>query len=348
MKILEIVGARPQFIKAGVVSKLFRREQSITDIILHTGQHYDENMSKIFFDELEIPKPSYNLNVGSGTHGKQTALMLEGIEKVLIEEKPDWVLVYGDTNSTVAGSLAASKLHIKVAHIEAGLRSFNREMPEEINRITTDHISDVLFAPTINAINLLEKEGLKNRSHFSGDVMFDSVLHYQNVAEEKYKLKNITSLENYYLATVHRQENTDDKNKLQNLFTAFSNLDLPVLIPLHPRTKKLITNIKFNDNIKVIDPVSYLEMLLLLKNSKKVFTDSGGLQKEAYFLKKPCITLRNETEWIETLENNWNFIVGTDVDLILEKSKEQPSENQKNSFGDGKAGEKIVNFIKHS
>ncbi|MBK7104710.1 MAG: UDP-N-acetylglucosamine 2-epimerase (non-hydrolyzing) [Ignavibacteriae bacterium] len=345
MKIIEIIGARPQFIKAAVVSKQLRKFPEIKDLILHTGQHYDENMSKVFFDELQIPKPDYNLNVGSGNHGKQTALMLEGIEKILIDENPDWVIVYGDTNSTIAGSLAASKLHIKVAHVEAGLRSFNRLMPEEINRITTDHISDILFAPTQNAMSLLEKEGLKERSFFSGDVMFDSVLFYQNLAEEKFFLNQITDLNEFYLATIHRQENTDDTNRLQNIFTAFSNLDFPVLLPLHPRTQKYLPQIKFSENVKIINPVSYLEMLILLKNCKKVLTDSGGLQKEAYFLQKQCITLREETEWIETLENNWNFIVGPDVTKIINSAKLSPTSEQKKYFGDGNAGELIANYL---
>ncbi|MFZ1292136.1 MAG: UDP-N-acetylglucosamine 2-epimerase (non-hydrolyzing) [Melioribacteraceae bacterium] len=347
MKIIEIIGARPQFIKAAVVSKQLRKDEKIKDIILHTGQHYDENMSKVFFDELQIPKPDYNLNVGSGNHGKQTALMLEGIEKILIDEKPDWVLVYGDTNSTIAGSLAASKLHIKIAHVEAGLRSFNRLMPEEINRITTDHISDILFAPTQNAMNLLAKEGLKERSYFSGDVMFDSVLFYKNLAEEKFSLNQITNLEEFYLTTIHRQENTDDINNLQNIFTAFSNLDFPVLIPLHPRTQKYLAQINFSENVEIIEPVSYLEMLILLKNCKKVLTDSGGLQKEAFFLQKQCITLRNETEWIETLENNWNFIVGTDIQKIINSVKSIPTSKQKKYFGDGNAGEIIAAYLKN-
>lgn len=345
MKIIEIIGARPQFIKAAVVSKQLRKHEKINDIILHTGQHYDENMSKVFFEELQIPKPDFNLNVGSGSHGKQTALMLEGIEEVLKNENPNWVLVYGDTNSTIAGSLAASKLHIKVAHVEAGLRSFNRLMPEEINRITTDHISDILFAPTQNAMQLLKNEGLKDRSYFSGDVMFDSVLFYQNLAEERILLNQITNLNEFYLATIHRQENTDDPQKLQNIFSAFSDLDIPVLLPLHPRTQKLIKQINYSGNVHIVNPVGYLEMLLLIKNSKKVLTDSGGLQKEAYFLKKQCVTLRNETEWIETLQGNWNFTVGTDINQIIEKTKINFAEDQLNSFGDGKAGEHIVNHI---
>ncbi len=346
MKIINIIGARPQFVKVGIVNKSLIEDKDFESLIIHTGQHYDENMSKIFFDELEIARPDYNLEVGSGTHGKQTAAMLSGIEEVLIKEKPDWVLVYGDTNSTVAGSLAAAKLHIKTAHIEAGLRSFNRLMPEEINRIATDHISDLLFAPTKTAMELLTKEGLESKSVFSGDVMFDSILYFEKLAEKKKQIENITSLKDFYLATIHRQENTDDIERLQNIFTAFSQLDFPVILPLHPRTQKLISNIKYSDNVKIIDPISYLEMILLLKHCKKVLTDSGGLQKEAYFLRKQCVTLRDETEWTETLENNWNFVVGTDTKLILEKVKADKIDKQNDYFGDGKSVDKILSAIK--
>lgn len=345
MKIVSIIGARPQFIKAAVVSKEFMNKTEIEDVLVHTGQHYDENMSKIFFDELEIPKPCYNLEVGSGTHAKQTGEMLIKIEDVLLSEKPDWILVYGDTNSTIAGALAAAKLHIKIAHVEAGLRSFNRFMPEEINRITTDRISDLLLVPSQNAMHLLENEGLAESSKFVGDVMFDSILFYQQMAEDKCSLSELVDEKEFHLATVHRAENTDDKNRLQNIFSAFSELDIPVVLPLHPRTKTKLNEIKYNDNVKIIDPVSYLEIILLLKNSKKAFTDSGGLQKEAYFLKKPCITLRDETEWIETLNGNWNFIVGTNKDLIIEKSLVDTFGEQGSYYGDGRAGEKIVNAL---
>lgn len=344
MKIVNLVGARPQFVKAAVISKVINKLDGVSEVLIHTGQHYDEKMSKVFFDELEIPHPDYNLEVGSGSHGKQTALMLERVEEVLIKEKPDCVLVYGDTNSTVAGALAASKLHIKIAHVEAGLRSFNRLMPEEINRIATDHISDLLFAPSINAMELLEKEGLKSKSIFTGDVMYDSILFYKEFAEKKYSLSDITSLNDYYLATVHRQENTDNPQRLKNIFEAFAKLDAPVILPLHPRTKKLIGNIDVS-NVEIIDPVSYLELIILLKNSKKVLTDSGGLQKEAFFMQKPCITLRDETEWIETLNGNWNFIVGTDVDLILEKIGVDNYQKQLDYFGNGKAGDVIINSL---
>jgi len=345
MKIATIIGARPQFIKSATISRIFRNYNDINEIIIHTGQHYDENMSEIFFNELKIPKPNYNLEVGSESHGKQTAMMLEKIEAILLKEKPDWVLVYGDTNSTIAGALAATKLHIKIAHVEAGLRSFNRKMPEEINRIATDHISDILFVPTQNAMNLLANEGIVERAVLVGDVMYDAILYNQKLADEKYKLSDITNLNNFYLGTIHRPSNTDNLVRLQNIFSAFSELDLPIILPLHPRTQKIIKKIKYSKNVKIIEPVSYLKMIVLLKNCKKVLTDSGGLQKEAYYLHKPCITMRDETEWIETLENNWNFIVGADKDLILEKVKNKEFGKQKDYFGDGKAAEKIVDFI---
>lgn len=317
------------------------------EVIIHTGQHYDENMSDVFFTELNIPKPIYNLAVGSSQHGKQTGRMLEGIEDALIKESPDWVIVYGDTNSTVAGALAASKLHIPIAHIEAGLRSYNRRMPEEINRIATDHISDILFAPTMNALSILQSEGLGERSLFSGDVMYDSILYFKDKSAREVNLTDIVPVEpgKYYLATIHRQENTDDINRLQEIFMAFSELDLPVIVPLHPRTKNILDEVAFRSNVKIINPVGYLEMVKLLSNCIKVFTDSGGLQKEAYFLKKPCITLREETEWPETLEGCWNFTVGADKEKILSKVNFCNYGDQVNSFGDGKAAEKIISRL---
>jgi UDP-GlcNAc3NAcA epimerase len=348
MKIATIIGARPQFIKAATVSRIIREDNVIKEIIIHTGQHYDANMSNVFFKELNIPIPEMNLEVGSGPHGKQTARMLMSIEEVLINEQPDWVLVYGDTNSTLAGALAASKLHIPIAHVEAGLRSFNRAMPEEINRIMTDHISDCLFAPTQNAITLLGKEGLSARAVFSGDVMYDSILYYRDIALKKFSSQIITGTTpgQYYLATVHRQENTDVTENLRNIFRAFSELDMPVIVPLHPRTLKFMKHVPYKENVKLMEPVGYLEMIALLDGCHKVLTDSGGLQKEAFFLKKPCLTLRTETEWTETLEDNWNFVVGTDPTRILEKIHISPSGEQKNFFGDGKAAEKIVAYLK--
>jgi UDP-GlcNAc3NAcA epimerase len=346
MKIVTIVGARPQFIKAATISRVIKNRSDIQEVIIHTGQHYDENMSDVFFKELGIPAPQINLEVGSGSHGKQTARMLEGIEEVLMREKPDWVLVYGDTNSTLAGAMAAAKLNIPIAHVEAGLRSFNRSMPEEINRIATDHVSDCLFAPTQNAINLLAKEGLAERAIFSGDVMYDSVLHYRGLAAGSCSLDKIApgvDPDEYYLATVHRQENTNNIKKLQMIFLALSELDKTVIVPLHPRTRDIMDeDITFRKNVKIIDPVGYLEMLTLLDNCHKVLTDSGGVQKEAFFLKKPCITLREETEWIETLDGNWNFVVGSDKQLILDRIHRNPTNEPAQLFGDGHSAEKII------
>ena len=345
MKLATIIGARPQFIKAATVSRILKDYPSITEIIIHTGQHYDDNMSKVFFRQLQIPRPDYDLEVGSASHGKQTGLMLERIERVLLEEKPDWVLTYGDTNSTIAGALAAVKLHIPTAHVEAGLRSFNRKMPEEINRIATDHVSDLLFVPTQNAMELLDKEGLSEKAVFSGDVMYDSVLFYSELLNNTHKPPILDSIDTYFLATIHRPENTDNPQRLQNIFSAFSEVDLPVILPLHPRTRKLLDGVKYNDNVKIIDPVGYLQMLYLLKHSSKVLTDSGGLQKEAYFMRKPCLTLRDQSEWVETLEGNWNFIVAADKDLILNKIRVGEYGPQTKAFGDGKAAQKIVDRI---
>lgn len=345
MKICSVVGARPQFIKAAVVNKVIAKTENIKEIVVHTGQHYDENMSKVFFDELAIPKPDYNLEVGSASHAVQTAEIMIKSEEIFNQIKPDWVLVYGDTNSTIAASLAAAKLHLKIAHVEAGLRSFNRLMPEEINRITTDRISNLLFAPTQNAINLLANEGISENVIFSGDVMYDSILFYEKFAEEKYELSEITDEEKFYVATIHRPANTDNPENLQNIFAAFSELDYPVIVPLHPRTKSMLSEIKYSENVKIIDPVPYLKIILLLKNSQKVLTDSGGLQKEAYFLNKQCITLRDETEWIETLNNNWNRLVGANTQKIIDAVNSEPTGERGNYFGDGKAGEKIVEAL---
>jgi len=345
MKLATIIGARPQFIKAAAVSRIIKKYDDIHETIIHTGQHYDANMSDVFFSELKIPRPDYNLEVGSASHGKQTGVMLERIEQVLQRENPDWVLTYGDTNSTLAGALAAVKLHIPIAHIEAGLRSFNRLMPEEINRIATDHVSDLLLAPTQNALQLLEREGLSGRSVFTGDVMFDSLLFYKELITDKHRIDEIKNINSFYLATIHRPENTDDKKRLQSIFEAFSHLNYPVILPLHPRTKKLLDGIKFNHNTLLVPPVSYLQMIYLLKNCQKVLTDSGGLQKEAYFMKKPCLTLRDQSEWVETLENNWNFIVGADTRKILEKIAVQEFGSQSEGFGDGRAAEHVIETV---
>ena len=324
MKILTVVGARPQFIKLAPLSKILR-ENGINEIIVHTGQHYDENMNDLFFKELEIPEPNYNLGIGSGNHGEQTGRMLIEIERIILKEKPDLVSVYGDTNSTLAGALAASKLHIKLAHVEAGLRSFNKRMPEEINRVLTDHVSDILFCPTQTAEENLKNKGITNGVYLVGDVMFDALLHFSKISDMKSNILERLNIKpkEYYLATIHRAENTDNYERLKNILTAFSKMDEIVVFPIHPRTRKTINyygldDLLENDNVKVIDPVGYLDMLKLEKNAKAILTDSGGVQKEAFWLKVPCITLRDETEWIETVNLGWNRLVGSDVEKILE------------------------------
>lgn len=348
MKIITVIGARPQFIKAAAVSNIIRKEHE--EILIHTGQHYDENMSKIFFEELGIPKPDYNLAVGSGGHGDQTGKMLIELEKIYLKEKPDLVLVYGDTNSTLAGALCASKLLIPVAHVEAGLRSFNMTMPEEQNRILTDHLSRLLFIPTETACKNLLKEGIEKGVYNVGDVMFDAVLHFKKMAEEKQSIIENIGVEHgkYILTTIHRAENTNDINRLRNIMEALNECGKNVVLPLHPRTKKYMDSygLKFNDNIKLIDPVGYLEMISLEMHAQKIVTDSGGVQKEAFFMKKPCITMRDETEWVETVENGWNVIVGTDKEKILDNIINfEPQKVQKEIFGDGKAAEKILSLI---
>lgn len=350
MKIVTIVGARPQFIKAAPVSRILR--QNHTEILVHTGQHYDYKMSEIFFDDLKIPKPNYNLQVGSGSHGKQTGEMLQKIEEVLLIEKPDSILVYGDTNSTLAGGLAASKLHIPVIHIEAGLRSFNRRMPEEINRVVVDHLSTILFAPTETAVKNLQKEGITHNIYNVGDVMYDATLYNLGLAEKKSTILKQYNLEpfQYYLSTIHRPENVDNKESLANILQALSLLDKTVLLPLHPRTEKQISLFGLKDqantNILIIPPVGYLDMLTLENNAKGILTDSGGIQKEAYFLKTPCFTMRSETEWIETVEMGWNKVVGNAKEAIIEAvSSFQKPDNYVNCYGDGKASiymEKIL------
>jgi len=356
MKIVSIVGARPQFIKATIVSQAIEKHNStssetIEEILVHTGQHYDYRMSEIFFQELKLKKPHYNLEVGSDTHAKQTARMLERIEDVLFEENPDLVLVYGDTNSTLAGALAASKLNIPVAHIEAGIREHKREMPEEQNRILTDHISSLLFCPTQTAVENLKREGITEGVFFTGDVMLDALLTSLPIAEKHSKILENLSLVpgNYYLTTIHRAENTDNEEKLRNILLALNQLELPVVFPIHPRTRNAVERFglrEFLDGLIVIEPVGYLDMLILERNARKILTDSGGVQKEAYFLGVPCVTLRNETGWVETLEGGWNVLAGTNVEKIVESVKiPPPSSPRGDFFGDGKAGERIVEII---
>ena len=360
MKIVTIVGARPQFIKAAAVSRAIAKynhsigsdAKPITEIIVHTGQHYDRNMSEVFFEELEIPKPDINLGVGSGPHGQQTGEMLIHIEKVLLAEKPDWLMVYGDTNSTLAGALAAVKLHIPVAHVEAGLRSFNKTMPEEHNRVLTDHCSHYLYCPTVTSVSNLEKEGLNQGIFLVGDVMHDSVIFNMKLAEEKSTILGTLKItpKEYGLATVHRAENTDDMTKINSIFQALNRVSkdcAPVIVPLHPRTRKQIesSGLEFPD-LSIINPVSYLDMLSLEKNAKFILTDSGGVQKEAYWLKTPCITMRDETEWIETTNSGWNILSGANTDRIYHcvTSFTIPKEHP-NAFGNGQAAESIVSIM---
>jgi UDP-GlcNAc3NAcA epimerase len=351
MKIVTIIGARPQFIKAAMVSLEIAKHKSIDEVLVHTGQHFDENMSDIFFDQMNIPKPKYNLNVSGGNHGEMTGKMLIAIELVLLEEKPDLVLVYGDTNSTLAGALAASKLHIKVAHIEAGLRSFNFKMPEEQNRILTDNLSTLLFCPTDTSLNNLMKEGVNHRKiHLVGDVMQDAAIHFSKLAKCPEDL-NITELENgFVLSTIHRAENTDSKERLGQIVDAINEISnkIKVVLPLHPRTKAKLKEYGLEISATVIDPVGYFEMLYLIDNSKIVISDSGGLQKEAFFFSKPCLTLRDETEWIELVEKGVNFLTGANKNLILSSFDDLlhvKVEDENDLYGGGKASSNIVNKI---
>jgi UDP-GlcNAc3NAcA epimerase len=349
MKVVTIVGARPQFIKAAVVSRVFAAHDEVEEILVHTGQHFDTNMSDIFFAEMSIPKPHYNLNINGLSHGAMTGQMIEKIEGVLLKENPDWVLVYGDTNSTLAGALAAKKLHIRVAHVEAGLRSFNMKMPEEINRILTDRISDILFCPTDMAIKNLKREGFDNfpsQIVKIGDVMQDAAIFYSAKAQKP----DFDLSGKFVICTLHRAENTDDKERLSEIIYALEDISRKcvVVLPLHPRTKAKLADMNFDfqkSSIRFIDPVGYLEMVWLLKHCSIVMTDSGGLQKEAYFFEKYCITMRDETEWVELVDNNFNLLSGSDRDKIL-YSYDYLSNNLKGNFenrlyGNGNAGEKV-------
>lgn len=338
-----MVGARPQFVKASVVSRALRKNHN--EILLHTGQHYDDDMSKVFFDVMHIPKPDYNLEVGSGPHGWQKAKMLEMIEKIILETKPDMALVYGDTNSTLAGALAAVKLHVPVAHIEAGLRSFNLKMPEEVNRKLTDHISRLLFCPTETAVANLKKEGITEGVHLTGDVMLDAAMQYSQLKSDILERNNLKP-KDYFMLTVHRPVNTDESRNLKNILNAVK--DRNVVFPAHPRTVGMIRRhgIIVPDNIKLIKPVDYIESLTLLKNSRKLLTDSGGMQKEAYFFGIPCITLREETEWVETVTAGWNTLTGADTEKISNAMESfQPSTERPPFYGKGDAVSHILRVI---
>jgi UDP-GlcNAc3NAcA epimerase len=353
-KILTILGARPQFIKAGTVSREIAKHGFIQEIIVHTGQHYDANMSDIFFDEMKIAKPDYFLGIGGKSHGAMTGQMIEKIEEVALKEKPDWIMVYGDTNSTLAGAIVASKLHIKLAHIEAGLRSFNMNMPEEVNRILTDRVSNILFCPTDAAVQNLKNEGYDNlecKVVKSGDVMQDGALFYKALAvKPSFEIKN-----DFILCTIHRAENTDDESRLRAIFEALEEVakEKQIILPLHPRTKKIIENLTLNThNLTIIDPVGYLEMVWLIDNCSLIMTDSGGLQKEAYFFEKPCITLRDETEWVELVEIGANVLVGADKTKIINAYKNHSIFHFENSkldlYGGGKAAQRIINELINS
>jgi UDP-GlcNAc3NAcA epimerase len=330
MRIMSIVGARPQFVKLAAVSRAIARKNAqgvrLEDLIVHTGQHYDPGMSDVFFEELEIPQPAVDLEIGSGSHGAQTARMLEGIERLLLERKPDAVVVYGDTNSTVAGALAAAKLHVPVVHVEAGLRSFNRTMPEELNRIATDHLSDVLLAPTPTAMKNLTNEGLGRRARFTGDVMLDAVRYNRGLARERSRILETLGLteRSYCVVTLHRADNTEpgQLRPLLDVLNELANGGAPMVFPVHPRTRKVIDTAlpgwKAASNFRLIDPLGYLDMLRLVDAAHVVLTDSGGLQKEAFFVGRPCITLRTETEWVETVEAGGNLVVGAERSRILD------------------------------
>lgn len=349
-KIVSVIGARPQFIKAGAISRKILENTEIKEVLIHTGQHYDSKMSEVFFKELEIPSPKYNLGIGGFSHGAMTGRMIEGIEKILLEEKPNFTLVYGDTDSTLAGALASVKLQIPVIHIEAGLRSFNMQMPEEINRILTDRISSLLFAPTKRAVENLQREGFENfdcEIVCSGDVMYDVALYYKDRA----KKPNMVFPKEFILCTLHRAENTENLQKMKNIFEALNKISsqIPVIMPLHPRTqnKILVNNIQA-ENIYFIEPLGYLEMVWALQNCVMVATDSGGLQKEAYYFKKPCITLREETEWVELLEVGCNCLVGADAEKIYQAFKKMSDINLNFDallYGNGNASQKILEVI---
>ena len=345
-KIITVVGARPQFIKAATLSRQFKL-LGIEEKIIHTGQHFDANMSEIFFDEMEIPKPAYQLDIHGVSHGAMTGRMLEGIEKILMTEKPDGVLVYGDTNSTLAGALAAAKLHIPVIHVEAGLRSFNMEMPEEINRILTDRISNALFCPTDTAVNNLMREGFDNipvQIIKNGDVMQDAAMYYADKAQLKSDIIRKAGLNKFVLATIHRQENTDNPENLKNIIEGLNAIhkEIPVVVPMHPRTRNILAQNYQLPDFTIIDPVGYFDMIMLLKSCEMVITDSGGVQKEAFFFAKHCITLREQTEWVELVDKGFNLLVGSDIDKLRDAFdffRTKKSDFSINLYGNGKAAE---------
>lgn len=350
MKIVTILGARPQFIKASVVSSALGRA-GIDERIVHTGQHFDSCMSDVFFQDLDLPQPHHHLNIHSLSHGAMTGQMMEKLEELLLQNRPDWVCVYGDTNSTLAGALVAAKLNIPLAHIESGLRSFNRHMPEEVNRVVTDHLSQLLFAPTPLAVQWLQHEGISRGVHLVGDVMMDAILTYQTKANQTSEIlvRHQLSPDQFYLATIHRPSNTDDYHRLSDILESFTTLDFPVVFPIHPRTSVQIQKMGLDhylttDSLVAIPPTSYLDMLMLESSCRAVITDSGGMQKEAYILQRPCLTLRNETEWQETVEVGWNQLVQPEALSDAIASFVQPSESPM-LYGEGDAADKISEII---
>jgi UDP-GlcNAc3NAcA epimerase len=375
-KIITVIGARPQIIKAAAISRAIKNSFSdvLNEVIVHTGQHYDDNMSAIFFEELGIPNPQFNLNVGSGSHGAQTAKMIEGMEKLMLDEKPDGVVIYGDTNSTIAAALAASKIHVPVFHIEAGLRSYNKSMPEEVNRILSDHISTLLFCPTKTAVDNLVKEGFstlneniptvdKPHVHLCGDIMFDNSMYFSSISDQKSRILDEIDVsdKNYILVTIHRNANTDDAIRLNSIFNALiyiqNTTGFDIVLPLHPRTNKMMDQLlneenkallRDNKKIKIIPPAGFLDIISLEKNASLIITDSGGLQKEAFFFKKPCVILRPETEWVEIVENGNAIIADADQQKIVAAANHLLSYKDytfPNLFGDAKSAEFIVQKI---
>lgn len=351
MQVATVVGARPQFIKAAPVSKAIRTLH--TEVLVHTGQHYDDDMSQVFFDQLGLPVPDHNLGIGAGSHGQQTGLMLQALEEVFMAERPDVVVVFGDTNSTVAAALAASKLHIRVAHVEAGLRSFDRTMPEEINRIVTDHVSDLLFCPTDQAVELLAKEGITRGVHQVGDVMVDAFRLHAETAPDASDVLARADLDAgaYWLATIHRPVNTDDAAALGRILDAFASLDRPVLFPLHPRTKAAVARLGLagklaHPNLRVTAPLPYVDLMAALLGSHGLITDSGGMQKEAYLAGKRCVTARETSEWVETIEDGWNVLVGNDPAKILAATQAPaPTGPRHDHYGDGHAATRIAKLL---
>jgi UDP-GlcNAc3NAcA epimerase len=353
--IATVLGARPQFIKAAMVSRILREDPQVQEIIIHTGQHYDANMSVIFFQEMEIPEPTFNLGIGNASHGAMTGRMLEKIEEILLRECPDLVLVYGDTNSTLAGALAAAKLNLPVAHVEAGLRSFNRRMPEEINRVLTDHLAKFLFAPTEAAVANLRQEGISgDLIYLVGDVMYDAALYYGAKAERESRVLKQLGLcsRRYILATVHRAENTDSGERLRAIFSGLSHIarDIPIVVPLHPRTRAALKREGVEaDGMHLMEPVGYLDMVMLEKQARLIATDSGGVQKEAFFYRVPCVTLREETEWVELVELGWNRVISpSSTEAVTQgvyASLRAPSGKDGRPYGDGRAAKKIVDIL---